>query len=230
MVQTSRTLQIELPPPFPANFLDFVTDAVASLPETSATVEFSHALAAIGYRYRAMHDAQRMLAGSLAVTRRGRTPEEKFVQDSHLMHFLADGLSSIEASCFAIYLAGHLENAPRFPIHAGALAKVTPMSVEKLFRRTLPTSQLAAAMRRLCRSREFEEWKSMRTTLTHRSQPAALPHNLLVSRIPELDEAWLRRKRAWLDDQILTLLRELLAFMGTEIKVQHAAPVNVVVS
>ncbi|MES2154543.1 MAG: hypothetical protein V4510_05345 [bacterium] len=230
MVQTSRTLQIELPPPFPANFLDYVTDAALSLPQTSATVELTHALAAVGYRYRAMHDAQRMLQGSLAVTVRGRTPEEKFVQDSHLMHFLTDGLSSIEALAFSAYLCGHLTNAPRFPIHAGALAKVTPMSVEKLFRRTLPQAGLTASLRRLCRAREFEEWKSMRTTLTHRSQPALQPHHLLVSKVAELDETWLRRKRGWLDDQILVLLRELLSFMGKEVQVQHAQPVHVLVN
>ncbi len=224
MVQTSRTLQIELPPPFPTNFLDFVTDAVSSLPQTSATVEFTHALAGVGYRYRAMHDAQRTLAGSLTITRRGRTPEEKYLQDSELAHFLADGLASLEATCFAIYLAGHLKNGSRFPIHAGALAKVTPMSVEKLFRRALPTAVLTASLRRLCRAREFEEWKSMRTMLIHRSQPVPEPHHLLVSRAPEIDEAWLRRKRSWLDDQLIVLLRELLGFMGTEINVQHAAP------
>lgn len=229
MVLMSRTLQIELPPPFPANFLDYTIDAAASLPQTSATVELSHALAAIGYRYRAMHDAQRTLQGSLTVTRRGRTPEEKVLQDNNLMHFLADGLSSIEAAAFSAYMVGHLRAPPRFPIHAGALAKVTPMSVEKLYRRTMPQADLTAALRRLCRSREFEEWKSMRTTLTHRSQPASQAHHLLVTKVPELDEAWLRRKRAWLDDQVLVLLRELLAFMGSEMKVDKAPPVQVMV-
>lgn len=229
MVQTSRTLQLELPPPFPANFLDYVMDAVATLPQTSATVEMSHALTGLGYRYRAMHDAQRTLAGSLSVTRRGLTPEEKFLQDSHLMHFLGDGLATLEALGFASYLVGHLRTPAKFPIHAGALAKVTPMSVEKLFRRVIPGTQLTIALRRLCRSREFEEWKSLRTTLMHRSQPASDAHHLLVTKVPSLDDPWLVRKRNWLDDQIAVLLRELLAFMGSELNVQKANPVNIVV-
>jgi len=225
-MQTSRTLQIELPPPFPTNILDHVVDGVVAVGSETAGAECTDALVAVAYRYRAMHQAQRTLSGSLAVNRRGGTADERFIQDTELAHFLFDGMSCLEALCYAAYLCGHMAKPNRFPIHGGALVKVTPASIEKSFRKHLPGTALGAALRDVIEARQFSRWRTTRSLVGRRSKagkspPPGLSRPGLEERL-DLDA--ITESRVWLDDQVSVLLRNILGFLGSELKVLHAAP------
>ncbi len=228
-MQTSRTLQIELPPPFPTNIFDHVVDGVAAVNSTSAGPECMNALIGVAYRYRAMHEAQRLVAGSLAVNRRGATADEKYVQDTQLAHFVFDGMACLEALCFAAYLVGHMGQGKAFPVHSGALQKVTPTSIEKVFRKQYPGTELAAALRDVSMANQFLRWRGMRNMMGRRSSPTARQgeNGTRVLRFDlgqPIELETVLQSRIWLDDQVSLLLRQILGFLGSELKVLHAQP------
>lgn len=177
MCMRTRVVNIEMPDDFPVkpyeNIMNSIVQAQESNKHPEPWHEFACAWNAIAWRFCscAEHD--------LAFTKAMRQPEkfssshEIYVQERELFCFFVSGMSVIECTCYASFAVGSMLDVRTLPIVTEEdKRKIKPEMTADKFGKAFPGEGITSILNQLMISKEYRDWKTMRSILFHRSTPS----------------------------------------------------------
>jgi hypothetical protein len=166
----------EVPEDFPVQlYLDIHRRVVAfKQPNSDERAEFFYAWTAVAYRYKACadHDA----AYSDSIRRVGNTANfpDRYIQDQELFNFFVTGLSTIDCLYYGCYALGSMLDPSHFPFsRAEDKRRVNTSRTSDAFQQAFG-GRIATTLQSILNSPEYDEWKTVRNILTHRTSPGRL--------------------------------------------------------
>jgi hypothetical protein len=182
--------------------------------------EFACAWNAVAYRFCscAEHD--------VAFTEAMKRPEkfskshEIYIQERELFCFFVSGMSVIESTCYALFAVGSMLDVRTFPIATPEdKRKINPEMTADKFGSAFAFESISSILQQLIGSEDYQEWKTMRNIISHRSAP---PRTLFVGGEHhgevvwglsiQLDEHTTNSRRKWLADTLCDVLKAAETF------------------
>lgn len=182
--------------------------------------EFASAWNAVAFRFCscAEHD--------VAFTEAMKRPEkfskshEIYIQERELFGFFVSGLSVIDSTCYALFAVGSMLDVQTFPIATSDdKKKITSEMTADKFGSAFKSERISSVLRQLIDSKDYQEWKTIRNIISHRSAPPRTifiggeHHGEVVWGLNiQLDEHTTNSRRKWLADTLCELLKAAETF------------------
>lgn len=226
--------QLELPDDFPAQeMVAFMAAArsVTLLPEKSpAWTQLGGASNLIGWRYRSCHEDMNTYIGSCKRFGSNVSFEEIYLREKALFGMVTAGVSCIETACYALNALASHPKLLALPFGENEQRNCTPTFLQKQLTKCSEAKALAACLKMVLDSKEWELWVALRNRMTHRSNlpryirgavgseppPAKILEFAATTSTPAFigDERSLRNLFTWLSKSLRNLLIEGRAFAG----------------
>lgn len=177
--------QLPMPTEFPSKSYDALIATIGTLDsefrllnDGQSSTEWRHfadAANGVTYRWRAVVDADQLFCKLIPLG--GPSIEERYQEEAALFAFFANGLSSVEMTCYAMYaLAAQFDNL-KFPQIAKDPKRITPGFVRERFTNIFPGEALTRALISLLKSGStYELVRDVRNALAHRGAPGRQLH------------------------------------------------------
>lgn len=220
------TIGMVMPPGFPSEDYEATNERVSSHRSERRTEvgEFVGGWLGVAYRFLACTEYDAAFRSSVRRPGGDAPPHpERYQQEKWLFGFFANGLSTLESLCYALFAVGAVVRPQDFPfVGPDDWRRVTPSSTRKQFASVFPQDSLTNALEALLSSRELDEWREVRNILVHRSAPGRTialtmgsgPQQraaLWVQGIT-LDERTTTSRREWLLGELAGLMRAARGF------------------
>jgi hypothetical protein len=227
-VYTPYMLELEMPSDFPVKPYDSVWKSLEGLGgeyyragEDSKYQSWQQWLSAwIGIAYRFRSCAEHDQAFAESVSKYGDNPSqpENYHQDRELFGFFVSGLSAIESTCYGLFAVGSILDFNNFPLTTEQhMRNATTTKTVQQFAVSFPNDGITAALQRIMSEQPYTDWKAVRNTLAHRTNPGRIIYastvgppktvEWMLQNIP-IDNTSTASRRRWLADSLRYLLTE----------------------
>ena len=170
----------------------------------------------IVYRFRSCAEHDEAFAESANKFGGNPSQPETYYQDRELFGFFVTGLS------FAV---GSLLDPNNFPLTTDKhMRNVNPTKTVRQFSVSFPNESITAALQDVTSQQEYKDWKTIRNTLAHRTNPGRVIYvstvgplrtaEWMLQNIPMDSKATASRRR-WLANSLRDLLAEADTFTAT---------------
>lgn len=181
------TIGIRMPDDFPVPEYDqmhrLVITRKSNRPlDSTALSQFQRGWNAVAYRFRATAEHDEGFTRALSEESDAQTAQDtvsvfeiKHLEERELFGFFVTGFSVLESFAYSMFAVGSMVNSPAFPMQTPQdRRKVSLLETQQRLLGNYPSEQLATALQSCLVSPDFQQWKDIRNTLTHRASPPRL--------------------------------------------------------
>jgi hypothetical protein len=225
MVGRLCTTGMNVPDGFPVDAYNDISHIIGNkIPTAHISWDYyAGAWNAIGYRYLLMLESSESFSNSISRYGAGPPSEERLKQENSLFTFFSAGLSVIESFSYGLYAITSFINPTVFPI--ATVADIKNISTENLCNKLLkyyPKDNVSLSMKNIIKDTDYQNFKSVRNVLIHRSAPGRYIHVNEYSGVWKLDgltldDKFTPPKCKWVMDTTNVLINDAYDFVKTHI-------------
>ena len=173
--QFVSALGITVPEDFPLVAYEAVATRINARQSANpiAWPEFAGAWNAVAYRFRGCTEYHQSYTESVRREGDAQAQPERYFQERDLIGFFVTGLATIDSLFYGLFAIASMLDDKTFKIETDGQRRKISLNTDTLtlFSNAFPGAMITDALRDLQRDQDYQNWKTMRNILSHRSAP-----------------------------------------------------------